>query len=65
MFTLKLMMFVSCNPRNIPKIIESLSVDGSSGQQIESSNVDPSSGAVFTEYIYIYIYRLVIQEFLS
>uniref|UniRef100_A0A7N2MU36 Ultraviolet-B receptor UVR8 n=1 Tax=Quercus lobata TaxID=97700 RepID=A0A7N2MU36_QUELO len=30
--------------RNIPKIIESLSVDGSSGQQIESSNVDPSSG---------------------
>ena len=61
MFTLKLMMCVSCNPRNIPKIIESLSVDGASGQQIESSNVDPSSGAVFTEKkIYIYIYRLVI-----
>ncbi|GMY12552.1 ultraviolet-B receptor UVR8 isoform X2 [Fagus crenata] len=30
--------------RNIPKIIESLSVDGSGGQQIESSKVDPSSG---------------------
>lgn len=30
--------------RNIPKIIESLSVDGSSGQQIESSKVNPSSG---------------------
>ncbi|KAF5457888.1 hypothetical protein F2P56_021962 [Juglans regia] len=30
--------------RNIPKIIEVLSVDGSSGQQIESSKADPSSG---------------------
>ncbi|KAL5753461.1 hypothetical protein ACOSP7_023638 [Xanthoceras sorbifolium] len=30
--------------RNIPKIIEPLSVDGSSGQQIESSKFDPSSG---------------------
>lgn len=30
--------------RNVPKIIESLSVDGSSGQLIESSKVDPSSG---------------------
>ncbi|XP_059433394.1 ultraviolet-B receptor UVR8 [Corylus avellana] len=29
---------------NIPKIIEALSVDGSSGQQIESSKFDPSSG---------------------
>lgn len=30
--------------RNIPKIIETLSVDGSSGQQIESSKFDPSLG---------------------
>ncbi|KAJ7957057.1 ultraviolet-B receptor UVR8-like [Quillaja saponaria] len=30
--------------RNLPKIIEVLSVDGSSGQQIESSKVDPLSG---------------------
>ncbi|KAM5577870.1 hypothetical protein ABKV19_008281 [Rosa sericea] len=30
--------------RNIPKIIDSLSADGCSGQQIESSTVDPSSG---------------------
>ncbi|KAG5382158.1 hypothetical protein IGI04_033628 [Brassica rapa subsp. trilocularis] len=30
--------------RNSPKIIEALSVDGASGQQIESSNFDPSSG---------------------
>ncbi|GLU24225.1 hypothetical protein SLE2022_401750 [Rubroshorea leprosula] len=29
---------------NIPKIIESLSMDGSSGQQIEPSKVNPSSG---------------------
>ncbi|XP_044469876.1 ultraviolet-B receptor UVR8 isoform X2 [Mangifera indica] len=33
----------SCD-RNIPIIIEALSFDGSSGQHIESSNVDPSSG---------------------
>lgn len=32
--------------RNAPKIIEALSVDGSSGQQIESSKRDPLSGAV-------------------
>ncbi|XP_057972443.1 ultraviolet-B receptor UVR8 isoform X2 [Malania oleifera] len=30
--------------RNLPKIIEALSIDGSCGQQIESSNADPSSG---------------------
>ncbi|XP_010025746.2 ultraviolet-B receptor UVR8 isoform X1 [Eucalyptus grandis] len=30
--------------RNMPKIIEALSVDGSSGQQIQSSNLDLSSG---------------------
>ncbi|XP_059624482.1 ultraviolet-B receptor UVR8 isoform X2 [Cornus florida] len=30
--------------RNIPQIIEPLSMDGCSGQQIESSEVDPSSG---------------------
>jgi len=30
--------------RNFPKIIEALSVDGASGQHIESSNIDPSSG---------------------
>ncbi|CAK7354710.1 unnamed protein product [Dovyalis caffra] len=30
--------------RNVPKIIEVLSVDGSGGQQIEASTVDPSSG---------------------
>ncbi|KAF2536959.1 hypothetical protein F2Q68_00019006 [Brassica cretica] len=30
--------------RNSPKIIEALSVDGARGQQIESSNFDPSSG---------------------
>ncbi|XP_021900332.1 ultraviolet-B receptor UVR8 isoform X2 [Carica papaya] len=30
--------------RNTPKIIEALSVDGSSGQQIESSKIDPTSG---------------------
>nr|KAJ0208253.1 hypothetical protein LSAT_V11C500282280 [Lactuca sativa] len=30
--------------RNIPKIIEVLSRDGSSGQQLESSRTDPSSG---------------------
>ncbi|XP_010547681.1 PREDICTED: ultraviolet-B receptor UVR8 [Tarenaya hassleriana] len=30
--------------RNFPKIIEPLSVDGASGQQIESSNFDPSTG---------------------
>ncbi|XP_028112897.1 ultraviolet-B receptor UVR8-like [Camellia sinensis] len=30
--------------RNIPKMIESLSADGSSGQQIESSKLDPSTG---------------------
>ncbi|XP_008442150.1 ultraviolet-B receptor UVR8 isoform X2 [Cucumis melo] len=30
--------------RNTPMILEALSVDGCSGQQIESSNVDPSSG---------------------
>ncbi|KAL4588365.1 hypothetical protein LXL04_001249 [Taraxacum kok-saghyz] len=30
--------------RNIPKLIEVLSIDGSSGQQIESSNTDPSTG---------------------
>ncbi|MBA0570257.1 hypothetical protein Golob_003936, partial [Gossypium lobatum] len=30
--------------RNVPKIIEALSVDGSSGQQIESSKLDPLSG---------------------
>ncbi|MBA0664139.1 hypothetical protein Goklo_004188, partial [Gossypium klotzschianum] len=29
--------------RNVPKIIEALSVDGSSGQQIESSKLDPLS----------------------
>ncbi|KAL3528160.1 hypothetical protein ACH5RR_012816 [Cinchona calisaya] len=29
--------------RNVPKIIEALSLDGSSGQLIESSKVDPSS----------------------
>lgn len=30
--------------RNIPKIIEALSMDGSSGQHIDSSSTDPSSG---------------------
>ncbi|KAF8089504.1 hypothetical protein N665_0503s0004 [Sinapis alba] len=30
--------------RNSPKIIEALSVDGASGQHIESSSFDPSSG---------------------
>ncbi|KAG6721473.1 hypothetical protein I3842_03G113300 [Carya illinoinensis] len=30
--------------RNIPKLVEALSVDGSSGQHIESSKADPSSG---------------------
>ncbi|KAI3770982.1 hypothetical protein L6452_02131 [Arctium lappa] len=30
--------------RSIPKIVEALSMDGSSGQQIESSWTDPSSG---------------------
>ncbi|KAF3508820.1 hypothetical protein F2Q69_00004960 [Brassica cretica] len=30
--------------RNYPQIIEALSVDGGSGQHIESSNFDPSSG---------------------
>ncbi|KAF3543687.1 hypothetical protein DY000_02005917 [Brassica cretica] len=30
--------------RNYPQIIEALSVDGESGQHIESSNFDPSSG---------------------
>ncbi|KAE8673942.1 Ultraviolet-B receptor UVR8 [Hibiscus syriacus] len=30
--------------RNLPKIIEALSFDGSSGQQIESSKLDPLSG---------------------
>ncbi|KAG8482491.1 hypothetical protein CXB51_024451 [Gossypium anomalum] len=30
--------------RNFPKIIEALSVEGSSGQQIESSKLDPLSG---------------------
>ncbi|KAK6259177.1 hypothetical protein SCA6_013651 [Theobroma cacao] len=29
---------------NVPKIIEALSIDGSSGQQIESSKLDPFSG---------------------
>lgn len=32
--------------RNVPKIIEALSTDGSSGQQIESSKLDPLSGGV-------------------
>ncbi|KAK6923492.1 Regulator of chromosome condensation, RCC1 [Dillenia turbinata] len=35
-----------CADRNVPKIVESLSVDGSGGQQIESSKVDPSSGLI-------------------
>ncbi|OMP01203.1 Regulator of chromosome condensation, RCC1 [Corchorus olitorius] len=30
--------------RNFPKIVEALSIDGSSGQQIESSKLDPLSG---------------------
>lgn len=33
--------------RNYPKIIEALSVDGSCGQRIESSNTDQLSGALF------------------
>jgi len=33
--------------RNYPKIIEALSVDGSCGQHIESSNTDQLSGALF------------------
>ncbi|KAG5393982.1 hypothetical protein IGI04_023945 [Brassica rapa subsp. trilocularis] len=33
-----------CLDRNYPQIIEALSVDGESGQHIESSNFDPSSG---------------------
>ncbi|GFY87472.1 regulator of chromosome condensation (RCC1) family protein [Actinidia rufa] len=37
--------------RNVPTIIESLSVDGSSGQQIESSKVDLSSGKVLVSPI--------------
>ena len=32
--------------RNVPKIIEALSIDGSCGQQIESSKLDPLSGVV-------------------
>lgn len=40
------MIICVINCRNVPKIIEALSVDGDSGKQIESSNVDPSSGAV-------------------
>lgn len=32
--------------RNVPKIIEVLSADGSSGQQIESSKIDLSSGKI-------------------
>jgi hypothetical protein len=32
--------------RNLPKIIEALSADGSGGHQIEASTVDPSLGAV-------------------
>ena len=38
--------------RNVPKIIEALSIDGSSGQQIESSKLDPLSG------LYNYVRRL-------
>ncbi|XP_062095114.1 ultraviolet-B receptor UVR8 isoform X1 [Humulus lupulus] len=33
--------------RNTPKMVEALSVDGYSGQQIESSKVDPSSGKIW------------------
>lgn len=33
--------------RNLPKIIEALSVDGSGGQQIESSAADSSAGACY------------------
>lgn len=32
---------------NIPKLIEALSEDGSSGQHIEASNVDPSAGKIW------------------
>lgn len=32
--------------RNTPKIIEVLSMDGASGQRIESSNADPSAGRI-------------------
>lgn len=35
---------VFCLCRNSPKIIEALSIDGASGQHIESSSFDPSSG---------------------
>lgn len=39
---------------NIPKLIEALSEDGSSGQNIEASNVDPSAGAEnFPNPVYI------------
>lgn len=39
---------------NIPKLIEALSEDGSSGQHIEASNVDPSAGAAnFPNPVYI------------
>lgn len=33
--------------RNIPKMIEVLSADGSGGQQIETSKVDPSTGRIW------------------
>lgn len=34
--------------RNVPKIIDALNMDGSSGQQIEASKVDISSGSIDT-----------------
>ncbi|KAL8166307.1 hypothetical protein V2J09_007806 [Rumex salicifolius] len=40
--------------RNQPTIIEALSIDGSSGQQIESSSIDPSSGKNRIPPIYRY-----------
>ena len=39
-----MVLFFPENYRNTPKIIEALSVDGSNGQLIESSNIDPSIG---------------------
>lgn len=43
LWSLMLITWKMC--RNMPKIIDALSADGSSGQQIQSSNLDLSSGA--------------------
>ena len=56
-------IFGTC--RNLPKIIEALSADGSCGQHIESSNTDSVSGALFCMlviFFFVFLPVLILRD---